>query len=132
MPRRAPSRKDTNSHGPFPGFLENEQVLYRYWKKERSAVVPAIVVHRVFQSCVGCSSHTDIRLFVASYVIRSEFGGEMIVPADQLRPGNALDRISVALEDDTGGAPTETTRPGRARGRTKLTNGRPRLQPEVG
>jgi hypothetical protein len=37
---------------------------------------------------------------IINYVIRSELGGTMTVGPRQLRPGNVLDRIAAALEDD--------------------------------
>jgi len=34
------------------------------------------------------------------YTVRSEHGGELTTTPEDLRPGNILDRISVALEDE--------------------------------
>jgi hypothetical protein len=41
----------------------------------------------------------DEGMKILSYTVRSEFGGELSVSPESLRPGTVLDRINSALEE---------------------------------
>jgi hypothetical protein len=78
-------------------FTGGDSAVLLYRRKGRVANVPVQIMGIIFDVGVG-SNGGDLK--VLAYVVRSELGGELTVPAADLRPGSVLDRISIALESD--------------------------------
>ena len=87
-------------------FTLGESVLFIYRKKDRVIQVLA-KISNIYYSDTFCRSLVDGRAqtglperIVVAYTIQSQFGGELMVPPDSLRPGGPLDRIAAAIEEE--------------------------------
>ena len=80
-------------------FSCGDLVIYTYTKKTRRAKSLVTIIRVLESAYFDLESSTPLRLETDAYGIRSEFGGELTVSAENLRPGNVLDRINSALED---------------------------------
>ena len=82
-------------------FNHGEPAVLLYKHKDRVFNVPVKVVRAAWMGPVTKSGEVSSRAPDAiKYTVMSENGGTMCVGAPSLRPGNVLDRISIALELD--------------------------------
>jgi hypothetical protein len=76
--------------------------MFLYRKKGKSAKVPVTICEILTNISISTGDRTTRRgkATIVGYVVKSEFGGRMLARLGELRPGNALDRIAAALEED--------------------------------
>lgn len=96
FPSRAPTNDDRIRRALRAApFSPGQEAVLIYRKRSRTANVPVTIVG--LEVSVGQRDDVITDVLVLAYVVKSEFGGELTVRAEDLRPGTALDRITLAL-----------------------------------
>jgi hypothetical protein len=67
--------------------------------KGRRIKLPVTIAEVIYSASLDSSQKSCVVHRICAYKVRSEFGGELTVSPDSLRPGTVLDRINAALED---------------------------------
>ena len=74
--------------------------MLTYSRKEKSAKIVVIVLDLLYSMHLDRLGRQHQSTEPHSYKVRSPAGGEFVVGADDLRPGNILDRLVDALTAD--------------------------------
>jgi len=83
-----------------PYFSLGDPAVLIYTKKDRTAKILVTITQVLYSMSLGTESSASPVHRVVGYRVRSETGGELTTSPDSLRPGNALDHIVTALEND--------------------------------
>ena len=82
-------------------FAAGDAAILLYERRHRIYNVPVTIVHSCWSADERFTTEEPTRARAdISYLVRSEYGGELTVQARYLRPGSILDRIITAIEFD--------------------------------
>ncbi len=96
------NREDSIRRASPPGspiFNPGDPVLLKYAQGARQATVLATIVRHNWSLAFDLESvSSDLRF--TGYTVSSQYGGELIVEAANLRPGGVLDRLADVLDKE--------------------------------
>lgn len=78
-------------------FGPGDRALYIIYRRGEQLRVPVTIVGLVLD--VPSDEETNSEVRVPAFVVASDLGGRLTVPAGELRHGSALDRLRLALDD---------------------------------